>query len=84
MQVIGFGDKDDAAKWAASMNERFGNQPVRPHAMKFAKDGLLSEAAKFLDATDPLRGSNVLRHAGIVDNGNGTLTFRRHIPYRPK
>jgi hypothetical protein len=34
-------------------------------------------------AMDPLRGPNLLRHSAqrIQDNGDGTLTVKRRLPY---
>lgn len=31
--------RDDAQAWADSMNERFGEQPARPHAAAFGRPG---------------------------------------------
>jgi len=44
-------------------------------------DSGLGEIKKFVDSIDPLSGPNLLRHSPFKDNGDGTMTLRRHVPF---
>lgn len=41
----------------------------------------LSDMAKFVESIDPMKPANLLRHAGLVDNGDGTAKISRPAPF---
>lgn len=45
------------------------------------EDKTLSDTAKFVDSIDPMKPENLLRHAGFVDNGDGTVKINRPVPF---
>lgn len=41
----------------------------------------LKKMHEFVESINPLSGPNILLHASIVDNDDGTMTFKRSLPF---